>query len=233
MDSGGTTRDQRSDITYRSTVYRPGEERSFFHSNSISGFGPDIYSFPFLLIIIDGWSRTLSLFPPNTRTRAIRKLCLGSLPFNLSPLHASITFSVFLPCHLLPSRLVSSRLVSSRHGKHPTSFFTVLRCITIDRSHARHSIRNNSGTRRDRRSSKGGIVVDLKRSVSLLLPLHNIFRTPSQALLEKFGWTKIQRKSGGKSKLRAWALRLTGSCCRTRPRIERRRNIYSRYIIPL
>lgn len=133
----------------------------------------------------------------------------------------------------IPSGLVWSRLVSSRHGKHPTSFFTVLRCITIDRSHARHSIRNNLGTRRDRRSSKEGIVVDLKRSVSLLLPLHNIFRTPSQALLEKFGWTKIQRKSGGKSKLRAWPLRLTGSCCRTRPRIERRRNIYSRYIIPL
>lgn len=157
----------------------------------------------------------------------------ASVPFLSICLHYTRRSLFPFSCPVTCSHPVWSRLVSSRHGKHPTSFFTVLRCITIDRSHARHSIRNNSGTRRDRRSSKGGIVVDLKRSVSLLLPLHNIFRTPSQALLEKFGWTKIQRKSGGKSKLRAWALRLTGSCCRTRPRIERRRNIYSRYIIPL
>lgn len=171
MHSGGTTRDQRSDITCRSTVYRPQEERSFFHSNSISGFGPDIYSSLSSRIIIDGWNGTLSLFRPNTGTRAIHKLCLSSLPFNLSPLHASITFSFSpapIPSGLVSSGLVWSRLVSSRHGKHPTSFFTVLRCITIDRSHARHSIRNNSGTHRST-LVENRIDVDLKRSVPLFL----------------------------------------------------------------
>lgn len=69
---------------------------------------------------------------------------------------------------LVWSSLVSSRLVSSRHGKHPTSFFTVLRCITIDRSHARHSIRNNSGTHRST-LVENRIDVDLKRSVPLFL----------------------------------------------------------------
>lgn len=53
-------------------------------------------------------------------------------PFNLSPLHASITFPAPSPAPIP----VCSDLVSSRHGKHQTSFFTVLRCITIDRSHS-------------------------------------------------------------------------------------------------
>lgn len=62
-------------------------------------------------------------------------------PFNLSPLHASITFPAPSPAPIP----VCSDLVSSRHGKHQTSFFTVLRCITIDRSQlGRYSIRNNS-----------------------------------------------------------------------------------------
>lgn len=73
-------------------------------------------------------------------------------PFNLSPLHASITFPAPSPAPIP----VCSDLVSSRHGKHQTSFFTVLRCITIDRSQlGRHSIRNNSDNDRSQLSSKG------------------------------------------------------------------------------
>lgn len=109
---------------------RPEEERSFF-SVRISGFGPG-YLFvlsSFLPIIIDGWN--------SFRTHG-RKL-FPSFQF------VSITRVDHFSCPVTCSHPVCSDLVSSRHGKHQTSFFTVLRCITIDRSQlGRYSIRNNS-----------------------------------------------------------------------------------------
>lgn len=120
---------------------RPEEERSFF-SVRISGFGPG-YLFvlsSFLPIIIDGWN--------SFRTHG-RKL-FPSFQF------VSITRVDHFSCPVTCSHPVCSDLVSSRHGKHQTSFFTVLRCITIDRSQlGRHSIRNNSDNDRSQLSSKG------------------------------------------------------------------------------
>lgn len=143
-------------------------------------------------------------------------------PFNLSPLHASITFPAPSPAPIP----VCSDLVSSRHGKHQTSFFTVLRCITIDRSQlGRHSIRNNSDNDRS-------IAAFVEREQSFLSPLFPRFFL--RTLFQKLSIYREIRFDERKSKLRVsscnnWTLRLTGSCCRTRPRIERRRNIYSRY----
>lgn len=190
---------------------RPEDERSFF-SVRISGFGPG-YLFvlsSFLPIIIDGWN--------SFRTHG-RKL-FPSFQF------VSITRVDHFSCPVTCSHPVCSDLVSSRHGKHQTSFFTVLRCITIDRSQlGRHSIRNNSDNDRS-------IAAFVEREQSFLSPLFPRFflRTLSQ----KLSIYREIRFDERKSKLRVsscnnWTLRLTGSCCRTRPRIERRRNIYSRY----
>lgn len=109
-----------------------GREASVvFHSDSISGFGPDIYS---SLSPDNRWMRLYhrSFHPIYTNFASV----FPSFQFvSITRVHH---FFVFLPCHLLPSRLVSSRLVSSRQTSNIV-FHIFARRITIDKSHARDS----------------------------------------------------------------------------------------------
>ena len=99
MDSGGTTRDQRSDITLNRLPVQRRNAR-FFRSNIGIWTGIFIRSF-FLSSDNNRWMELFS----NTRTQTFSLLSIC--------LHYTRR-SLFLPRHLLPSRLLRSRLVSSR-----------------------------------------------------------------------------------------------------------------------